>query len=194
MTPTYHLWLDEAAKGPFTLNQLRAMWNQGQLTTETSYSANAGVEWRSLAELIPELEPQENSNKSATIEDNSEYQFQLNAYLQRGWSVITEGPSGAQIQAKKKMAGLTIVCLTLGVVLIALYGIGLLLIICALIGHAIEKPETKFIARNCTEKDRPIFLKTYKKKTRLEFLLTILLIVGLIGGLILLIWGYAEVI
>jgi hypothetical protein len=57
MSADYHLWLEEQAKGPFTLGQLRAMWNAGQITSETSYTADAGNSWKHLSEIINELEP-----------------------------------------------------------------------------------------------------------------------------------------
>jgi len=60
MSVAYHLWLDEAAKGPFTIGQLRSMWNSGQITSETHYTPNAGVSWHHLSDIIDELEPKSN--------------------------------------------------------------------------------------------------------------------------------------
>ena len=58
MSPTtYHLWLQDEAKGPFTLNQVRSMWSGGQLTGENLYSTDAGQEWRYLKDILDELEP-----------------------------------------------------------------------------------------------------------------------------------------
>jgi GYF domain 2 len=54
---TYHLWLEEQAKGPFTLGQLRAMWNSGQITSETRCTSDAGESWFDLSELLDDLEP-----------------------------------------------------------------------------------------------------------------------------------------
>jgi len=57
MSITYHLWLDEAAKGPFTIGQLRSMWNSGQITGETHYTSDAGESWHHLSDIVSELEP-----------------------------------------------------------------------------------------------------------------------------------------
>jgi hypothetical protein len=57
MGADYHLWLEEQAKGPFTIGQLRTMWNSGQVTSETHYTIDAGESWDALSEIISELEP-----------------------------------------------------------------------------------------------------------------------------------------
>jgi hypothetical protein len=68
MSVAYHLWLDEAAKGPFTIGQLRAMWNRGQITTETNYTVDAGESWHHLADIISDLEPTPISTPPAKTE------------------------------------------------------------------------------------------------------------------------------
>jgi len=56
-TELYYLWQDEQQKGPFTIFQLRSMWNAGTITVETLFSTDATV-WKALAELQAVLEPQ----------------------------------------------------------------------------------------------------------------------------------------
>jgi hypothetical protein len=57
MTASYHLWQNEKATGPFTLGQLRAMWNGGQLTGQDLFSMNAGQQWHFLNDILADLEP-----------------------------------------------------------------------------------------------------------------------------------------
>jgi hypothetical protein len=67
MSPVYHLWLEERAKGPFTLGQLRAMWNGGQITRDTLYVVEGGSEWCPLSDIIGELEPAIDAADSKTV-------------------------------------------------------------------------------------------------------------------------------
>jgi hypothetical protein len=47
---TFHLKLTEGEKGPFTMSQLRSMWDSGAITADTLYRADASQGWQSLAE------------------------------------------------------------------------------------------------------------------------------------------------
>ncbi len=57
MDVSYHLWLENEAKGPYTLGQLRAMWKSGQITSENQFTTDAGETWRPLSDLLASLEP-----------------------------------------------------------------------------------------------------------------------------------------
>jgi hypothetical protein len=72
---------------------------------------------------------------------------ELNTLLGAGWNIVSDGPSGIQLQ-RKKMKGLDKACLILGGVLIFAYGIGLFFILIALIDYFfLTKPETLFVPR-----------------------------------------------
>jgi hypothetical protein len=75
------------------------------------------------------------------------YSRQFKEALAQGWVVLSEGPSGAQMELPKKMKTQTKVALVIGLILILLWGFGFLVIIAALIDYAMQKKETKFIAR-----------------------------------------------
>jgi hypothetical protein len=149
MNPTYHIWSEEEAKGPFTLGQLRTMWNNGLLTAQHLFSQDECQNWQYLAELIPDLEPvAQIPVTKIESEENDGYKLAIKYYISKGWTVVSEGATGVQLQEPKTMGGVTITCLILGLILLAAYGAGLILIICALIGHGFKKPKTEFIARD----------------------------------------------
>jgi len=83
----------------------------------------------------------------ATVSTDQRYRSELKQALAAGWILLSEGPSGAQLELPKKMRTQTQVALILGVVLLFAYGLGLILIIVALIDYAIQKKETKFVSR-----------------------------------------------
>lgn len=140
MTVGYHLWLDNEAKGPFTLSQLRGMWTGGQLTGENLFSRDGCENWHHLADILPDLEPD-------NPEVETDYKNRLIPYLRKKWIIVSEGSSGAQLQGPKEMSTVTILCLILGVLLLVVYGSGLILIFAAFIGHAMKKPPIVFIPR-----------------------------------------------
>ena len=55
--PSYYLWLDEAAIGPFSKSKLQSMWTNHQITAETFYSIDAGNNWCDMSDIIADLEP-----------------------------------------------------------------------------------------------------------------------------------------
>ncbi len=67
--------------------------------------------------------------------------------VRSGWKIVSDGPSGVQLEGPKKMKMQTAVALVLGVFLIFVYGIGLIVVAFALIDYAMTKPQTKFIPR-----------------------------------------------
>jgi hypothetical protein len=72
---------------------------------------------------------------------------QLRAYLRDGYEVVSDGPSGVQLRGPKKMRRQTKVAMILGAVLTLAYGIGLVLLLFAMIDHAMAKPPTVFLPR-----------------------------------------------
>ncbi|HUB66057.1 MAG TPA: GYF domain-containing protein [Candidatus Methylacidiphilales bacterium] len=52
----YYLWLNEAQAGPFTLQQVRSMWNAGQITALTLYWQEGKAGWEPLGDIISEIE------------------------------------------------------------------------------------------------------------------------------------------
>ena len=78
---------------------------------------------------------------------DEKYTRLLKAALAEGWIMISEGPSGAQLELPKKMKTQTKVALVLGFFLLFLWGLGVIVMIAALIDYAMQKKQTKFISR-----------------------------------------------
>ena len=53
----YYVIQNGETNGPYTIGQLRAMWNSGTLTGETLYCREGWTEWLPLSAMIEELEP-----------------------------------------------------------------------------------------------------------------------------------------
>lgn len=76
------------------------------------------------------------------------YPTALAQLTSQGWTVVAEGDSGAQLKGPKKMRTADKVCLWLGMVGLLLYGLGLVLILIAVIDYALlTKPRTHFLHR-----------------------------------------------
>src|SRR5713101_6405846 len=54
---SYYTLQNDETKGPYTLGQLRSMWNAGSITSETLHSQEGYSEWLPLSTIIHELEP-----------------------------------------------------------------------------------------------------------------------------------------
>ena len=52
----YYLWLNETQAGPYTVNQLRGMWQSGQITAQTLYFTDGMTDWMALAAIVSILE------------------------------------------------------------------------------------------------------------------------------------------
>jgi hypothetical protein len=73
---------------------------------------------------------------------------EVKAHVSKGWKVISDGPSGVQLEGPKKMRGLDKLCLAVGVLTFWIYGIGLFFIAVAMLDYwFMTKPEAKFLAR-----------------------------------------------
>lgn len=75
------------------------------------------------------------------------FESKLKDYLQRGYKVLSDGPSGIQLEGPKVMRTQTKVAMLIGAVLVLAYGIGLIVILFALIDHAMAKPPAVFLSR-----------------------------------------------
>jgi hypothetical protein len=53
----YYLVLNSEQAGPYTLGQVRAMWQNGKVNAQTKYCAVGGTSWRPLIDLRTMLEP-----------------------------------------------------------------------------------------------------------------------------------------
>jgi hypothetical protein len=65
--------------------------------------------------------------------DASNYKARLAAMLAAGWTMKSEGPSGAQLEGEKKMSKLDKACLWFGILTFWIYGFGVLFILIALL-------------------------------------------------------------
>lgn len=76
-----------------------------------------------------------------------DFSTRLNEYLSDGYKVLSDGPSGIQLEGPKVMRTQTKVAMLIGAVLVLAYGIGLIIILFALIDHAMAKPPVVFLPR-----------------------------------------------
>lgn len=65
---TYFLHIENRSKGPYTIGQLRGMWNSGTITGETLYFETGGSEWLPLSTIadILEVRPTPSVSRPAT--------------------------------------------------------------------------------------------------------------------------------
>jgi ribosomal protein L7/L12 len=56
MDDQYYLFIDGKQKGPYTLGQLRSMWQSGAITANTFYWKEGFPDWHTLTSLGPQLE------------------------------------------------------------------------------------------------------------------------------------------
>lgn len=63
----YFLLQEQVRKGPFTISQLRSMWNAGAITSETPYWQEGFDDWRPLAAIIDDLEPSAPTPQQASL-------------------------------------------------------------------------------------------------------------------------------
>ena len=54
---SYFILQQDDAKGPYTIGQLRSMWNSGSITADTLYCQEGFDQWLPLLQLRGELEP-----------------------------------------------------------------------------------------------------------------------------------------
>ena len=54
---SFYILQDNEPKGPFTIGQMRSMWNSGVLNLETKFCQEGDSEWTGISVLMPLLEP-----------------------------------------------------------------------------------------------------------------------------------------
>ena len=54
---SYYILQNDETKGPFTIGQLRSMWNSGAITGKTHFCQEGFSQWLPLSDLQSELEP-----------------------------------------------------------------------------------------------------------------------------------------
>jgi hypothetical protein len=88
-------------------------------------------------------------NPDASDEAAGALQQQISDLVSRRWEVISDGPSGVQLRAPKKLKLIDLICLIVGVpALILFHWIGLVPIALGLIDYFVfTKVETKFLPR-----------------------------------------------
>ena len=85
-----------------------------------------------------------------TVPEGAEekYTRQLKGALAEGWIMLSEGPSGAQLELPKKMRTQTKVAVVVGFLLVFLFWwLGLIVVGASLIDYAMQKKQTKFLSR-----------------------------------------------
>jgi hypothetical protein len=77
------------------------------------------------------------------------FESKLQARLNAGWEVISDGPTGVQLRAQRKMKLLDKLCLIFGaVMLVFVWPLGLLCILVAIIDYyVLTKQQTEFLKR-----------------------------------------------
>lgn len=70
LTPTpscdiFYILVENETKGPYTLNQIKTMWNNGSVTVRTMFLAESSAEWIPLRNILHRLEPPQNIQQSA---------------------------------------------------------------------------------------------------------------------------------
>jgi uncharacterized membrane protein YgdD (TMEM256/DUF423 family) len=53
----YYLLMNDMEQGPFTIGQLRSLWNAGKITSKTYYFQAGMSEWKPLTHVLSLLEP-----------------------------------------------------------------------------------------------------------------------------------------
>ncbi len=53
----YYLWLNEAQAGPYTLQQVQSMWNEGHITALTLFWQEGNADWQPLSTILSTIEP-----------------------------------------------------------------------------------------------------------------------------------------
>lgn len=87
-------------------------------------------------------------NPDASQEAADALQQQIAELVEKRWEVISDGPSGVQLRAPRKMKMIDLLCLIVGLPMVVFYGLGLILIGLGLIDYFVfTKVETRFLPR-----------------------------------------------
>jgi len=103
---------------------------------------------RSVSPFIRGAKPATLFNPDASEEAAVAYQAEIAQLVEARWVVISDGPTGVQLRAPRKMKIIDLICLIVGLPMIVFWGLGLILIGLGLIDHfVLTQPETKFLPR-----------------------------------------------
>jgi hypothetical protein len=69
MSDRYFVTIGSERKGPYTINQLRAMWNSGAITGDDLYCDEEGDTWLHLRVLSDQLEPSASAAQNASTSE-----------------------------------------------------------------------------------------------------------------------------
>jgi len=118
---------------------LRSVINKPVMIMHESHAQYEEPDWVSFDSEIP---------PSPSMPDPSTFQNRLNAYLNAGWRVTSDGPTGVQLEFEKQMSSGGRTLMTLGVIGLLFFGLGLILILFAALDYWICcKPTTFFLSR-----------------------------------------------
>ncbi len=114
----------------------RTMWSEIRLRRSVSPFMRGG---RTPSALL---------NPEASQEAADAFQQQIAELVRENWEVISDGPTGVQLRAPKRLKVIDLICFIVGLPMIVFYGLGLILLGLGLIDYFIlTKQETRFLAR-----------------------------------------------
>ena len=67
----YYIVVDEKQKGPFTISQIKALWDRAEITSDTLYSSKGMDGWRPLLELMEEHEEPPSTDNAQPLPDRA---------------------------------------------------------------------------------------------------------------------------
>lgn len=103
---------------------------------------------RSVSPFLRGRTPSAALNPDASQEAADKFQEQIAELVHANWEVISDGPTGVQLRAPKRLKVIDLVCFIIGLPMIYFWGLGLILIGLGLIDHfVLTKQETRFLAR-----------------------------------------------
>ena len=79
----------------------------------------------------------------------SSFNIVLEDLLSNGWTVMSDDPTGVLLKEPKKIRKLDVACLVLGVLTLALYGMGIIFILFAVLHYCFFTiPVMRFVSRH----------------------------------------------
>lgn len=93
---TYYLWLNNTQTGPFTIGQLRSMWQTGSVTSLTLFWKEGMKDWKPLIDIVQLIETQGSSLISRNVQSPPQSQLVQPQviYVQKESSTEETSPSG----------------------------------------------------------------------------------------------------
>jgi hypothetical protein len=95
------------------------------------------------------------SGSGAVAGNNSKanYSIELKRLIADGWTVLSEGPSGAQLQKKKRFSKQSIGAIAAGLLFILIFGVwgfvlGFVFVLAGVLDYLIAKPSTLYLSRH----------------------------------------------